>query len=333
MRDIIRRRKHLEDDCFGYACASLDKQKGQMKMQKEKVRACVYTCLLGGYEDLNEQEKVQSKDIPFFCLTDNRSLKSKNWEMIYVEPVFPGDLVRSQRYLKISPHKYFKDYDLSLYIDNSVTLLKNPTEIIEAWLGNDLFVLPHHSFRDTVFNEFLEIIVAGRDDYIHVFEQINQYFLEDSNIFNEKPYWTGILLRRHNDPAVITAMENWLFHVLRYSRRDQLSANLAFKKSKINPKVLKIDTLSSNFHQWPTALNRKSCDLVSTILNKHTPHLFLKSKENNSFLKIVENSNLKIADNFKREAESYKADLERIYNSRLWKMAKIVKKINSVFSR
>ena len=35
------------------------------------------------------------------------------------------------------------------------------------------------------------------------------------------------MLRRHHDPTVMIAMETWYAHVLRYSRRDQLSVWVA----------------------------------------------------------------------------------------------------------
>ncbi|MEO8908191.1 MAG: hypothetical protein ABI310_08950, partial [Microbacteriaceae bacterium] len=61
------------------------------------VRQAVYTSLLGGYEELNEQEIARSGATTFLCFTDDPGLTSETWEIVLVEPRFPLDTVRSQR--------------------------------------------------------------------------------------------------------------------------------------------------------------------------------------------------------------------------------------------
>lgn len=56
----------------------------------------------------------------------------------------------------------------------------------------------------------------------------------------------------------MAAMELWLAHVYRYSRRDQLSANFAFHQAGLTPGILHIDNFRSRFHSWPHATERKS---------------------------------------------------------------------------
>ena len=52
-------------------------------------------------------------------------------------------------------------------------------------------------------------------------------------------------------------LELWYANVLRYSRRDQLSANLAFREVGLTPGVLDIDDHSSWFHVWPITVGRE----------------------------------------------------------------------------
>ncbi|RYF28092.1 MAG: hypothetical protein EOO23_07605, partial [Comamonadaceae bacterium] len=80
---------------------------------------CIYTVLIGNYESLNEQPMALSSDIPFICLTDNPSLKSESWTIVQVPTAFPMDPIRSQRILKICPHRVpaLSAFDQSLYID------------------------------------------------------------------------------------------------------------------------------------------------------------------------------------------------------------------------
>ena len=45
--------------------------------------------------------------------------------------------------------------------------------------------------------------------------------------------------------------EIWSGHVLRYSRRDQLSINYAFNRAELKPEIMLIDNFASSFHSWP----------------------------------------------------------------------------------
>jgi hypothetical protein len=49
-------------------------------------------------------------------------------------------------------------------------------------------------------------------------------------------------------------LDIWLAHVLRYSRRDQLSLNVALKRARLTPEVLRIDNHESYFHSWPKGI-------------------------------------------------------------------------------
>ena len=205
--------------------------------------ACVYTTLIGDYEKLNEQPVAASSRLPFICLTDNPDLQSETWQIRHVKPLFGMDPVRSQRALKLCPYQYLPSFDASLYIDNSVLFKIEPEQFIERYLGDAGFCLAEHSFRESVLDEFLEVEAQSLDDPARIFEQLNHYTMEFPELLQERPYWTGILLRDHRNPKVRGMLELWWAHVQRYSRRDQLSINVALKESGISPAVLRIDNL------------------------------------------------------------------------------------------
>jgi hypothetical protein len=221
-------------------------------------RVCVYTCLIGGYEPLNEQPAARDSQIPFLCLTDDPHLRSETWRIIPVQPLFPMDPIRSQRMLKILPQHFLPDFDfdVSLYIDNSVVLLRRPEEVFDRYFRSTDFALPTHSYRDSVLDEFVEVVRLGFDDAARVFEQLNHVALTDLHLLRERPYWTGILLRRHRAAIVQRALNLWAMHVQRYSRRDQLSVNLAFARSGLKPQPIEIDNCRSWFHEWPRVAKR-----------------------------------------------------------------------------
>jgi hypothetical protein len=218
---------------------------------ERKPRACVYTVLVNDYEKLNEQPAALESTMDFICLTD-RPQFSGTWSIRPVDPLFPADPARSQRYLKICAHRTLPDYDLSLYIDNSVILKRPPEEMIESLLPDGCpFSAFQHSFRETVRDEFEQVILAELDAASVCNEQLTHYEAVDANSLGTRPLWSGILLRHHHDGAVMEAMERWYAHVLRYSRRDQLSVWVALRAAGLAPLVHRLDNHESVFHRWP----------------------------------------------------------------------------------
>jgi len=213
--------------------------------------------MIGRYEELNEQPVASRSRVPFICLTDDLTLRSKTWKMVKVDSCLQLDPVRTQRLLKLLPHRYLPGYELSLYIDNTILLTELPETIVDRYLTSDVSVaIPSHSFRDTVAEEFAEVRKLDLDDPSRLAEQLEHYSASDAAVLNERPYWTGILLRRHRKNDVKRAFEIWCAHMLRYSRRDQLSANAAFRHSGLRPSRIEIDNHESWFHTWPHATAR-----------------------------------------------------------------------------
>jgi Protein of unknown function (DUF616) len=216
----------------------------------------VYTALLGGYEELLEQPVARQTDIPFICLTDDHSLTSETWTIVHVDPMFPLDLVRSQREFKIRGHESIAGYAETLYIDNSVLLKKTPDEILDAWLSDHDYAVSLHSYRERVIDEFDEVVALNYDDAARVQEQLLHYADLYPDLLQEHPYWNGMIARRIS-PEIQSAMERWFDHVLRYSRRDQLSANVTLGLSGLRINGVEHDNFESDTHVWPVEVARK----------------------------------------------------------------------------
>jgi hypothetical protein len=51
-------------------------------------------------------------------------------------------------------------------------------------------------------------------------------------------------------------MDLWLSHVLRYSRRDQLSLRYVLRATGLEPLVHELDNFDSEYHTWPVSSGR-----------------------------------------------------------------------------
>lgn len=219
-------------------------------------RLCVFTAIFGRYDALLDQPVSARSDARFICFTDDPDLTSDTWEIRVVEPAFAADSVRSARLHKIlGPHVDF-EFDVSVYIDASVLLRETPEVLVSEWLpeGADM-ALPLHSYRDHLVDEFDEVIRLNYDDRARVYEQLADYAETAPHVLSARPHWTAILIRRPNG-AVRRAMRVWADHVLRYSRRDQLSIMLALDAG-VEYSGVEVDNFESRFHEWPAISGRR----------------------------------------------------------------------------
>lgn len=221
------------------------------------VRICVYTYLLGAYDQLLDQPVASDSDADFICFTDDPGLRSDTWRIELVDPRYPTDVVRSARALKILGHPVLDAYEVTVCIDASVLLRAAPEQIVAAWLTDDVdLALPQHSYREQVLDEFDEVIRLNYDDRARVHEQLLSYSVSDPDALTQKPLWTAIMVRRRT-PAVAETMRLWFDHVLRYSRRDQLSVNVAIARTRLAARRVPLDNFSSELHLWPAIEGRK----------------------------------------------------------------------------
>ena len=215
-------------------------------------RRVVYTVLMGGYESLLEQPQAGAQGTDLICFTDDPGTTSETWQLRHVKPVLPADSNRSSRRPKILAHEYLAHYDESLYIDNAVLLTAPADVVFDHMLTSTApMAVARHSFRGSLREEFEAVVEDGVDAGWVVAEQLGHYERTASHVLAGPTLWGGMLARRHNESAVRNAMQIWWEHVLRYSRRDQLSLPLALEVAGLDPLVHRLDNRHSAFHEWP----------------------------------------------------------------------------------
>lgn len=215
----------------------------------------VYTALFGAYESLNE-DQATADGVDFLCFTDNPELTSDRWRVVVVEPVFPLDPHRSQRRLKIVGHPALDAYEQTLYIDNTVSLTGDVHGLFDEFLGSADMAMVKHSFRANVALEFAAVWRDGLDDPHRVMEQWDHYATSWPKILEGPVLWGGMIARRRGE-AVTSLGHTWFEHVLRYSRRDQLSAPVALAlHPEVDVAMRDWDNQSSAWHRWPVEVER-----------------------------------------------------------------------------
>jgi len=154
--------------------------------------------------------------------------------------------------MKILAHEYLAEYDESLYIDNTVALKMASPLLFDALLPPDsVMALARHSFRGPLLDEYTAVIEQRLDAGWVCQEQQSHYQECNPTALDVPTLWSGLMLRRHNAPAVQAVMQFWWENVLRYSRRDQLSLPIALSAATFTPLIHDIDIYTSPYHEWP----------------------------------------------------------------------------------
>jgi len=218
-------------------------------------RRVLFTVLSGKYEVLNELD-FPDPTIRAICFTDTPDLVSTTWDVVQFTPSFDNDPIRSQRLIKVLGHPSLDEYDEWLYIDNTVRLTVSPNEILDQWLKDSDLAIASHSFRESTRLEFEMVQSVDLDSYERLEEQLQHYQESFAALLDDRPLWTGIIARRPT-PLVRDWADTWAKHILRYSRRDQLSVLVALQISQLDINRVQIDNHLSSLHQWPILNNRK----------------------------------------------------------------------------
>jgi hypothetical protein len=272
----------------------------------------VFTILFGDYESLNELEVNRESNVDYIAFTDSDQVKSESWQVRRIMPRFKADSVRSQRLAKLSPPLIREEYEQSLYVDNTVKLKAPVNKILDSLLKDSVCTIPAHSHRDTLRQEFEVVLAANLDSRERIEEQFQHYEEFNPQILDEKPYWTGIIARSHGDE--LKKLENiWADHILRYSRRDQLSLNIAAQESGLQIRKLDIDNFESEFHQWPIYNERDGAKRVNLIPD---------------FKNIAEAKSQEL-DLISDELFRTRLKLSQVYSSKSWKVTRPLRNVES----
>ena len=186
----------------------------------------VYTCIFGNYDCLKPVVNPSSS-IDYICFTDNPNLESDGvWKIrqfvpdIYTENLSP---IKKQRMIKILPHVYLKEYDISLWVDGNIQITGN---LIFEFFNNlddeKIMYVNRHLARDCIYREEVEVIRLKKDKPENTNKQIARYraegFPEHFGLAE-----TNIIVRRHNDFRCKKLMFDWAKEIVNGSHRDQLS--------------------------------------------------------------------------------------------------------------
>jgi Protein of unknown function (DUF616) len=206
-------------------------------MHGERSVIYVYTCILGGFDNLRPPLVPPEPGVRFLCFTDCPVLPDvPPWEFRPVHRVLNHgakfsatsmhDMARTSRLPKILPHLVLPAIaDYSIWIDGNFQLRKPASDIINEELRTEDWAAHRHPARDCVYAE-AEILLKEKIGHpAEVRRQIAN--LKAAEYPEHHGLWAnGMLIRRHSE-IVNRTNETWWMAFTAGCARDQISFPLA----------------------------------------------------------------------------------------------------------
>ncbi len=216
------------------------------------MRAVIYSAYFGDKEPLNRASFGEWKTVERVIITDDPDLRAPHADRIIHDSLNGLDPARASRRGKLMPHRYFPEYDWSLYIDNNAELRADPAELFAAIARNpgSGFHCFKHIRRDCIYDEATVCIRLGKDDPEIIRRQMERF--RAVGLPRHAGLITGtFLIREHNRPMLRELGERWFDTVLHGSRRDQLAFNYVAWMLHFQPDYLKGTVLDNPLMRWP----------------------------------------------------------------------------------
>lgn len=194
-------------------------------------KGVVFTCLAGEYDSLKEPNAIDP-NWDYICFTD-LNIKSKTWKIVPIPTELNHHIpAKKARAIKLMPHRYLPDYDMSVWVDASIQIKRSITEFVaHDFKENDVFAISKHPDRVCIYTEGEAVKKMYKDKADIVDNQLNRYRAERYPT-NWGLVQSGIIIR-HKTEQVIDFCERWWLEVESGSRRDQLSFNYVLWKKPI----------------------------------------------------------------------------------------------------
>lgn len=212
-----------------------------------KTNICVYTCITGEYDSINEFFDYKEKNIDYYLFTNNKKIVSDFWNVIYIENN-NLDNIRLARKIKILGNEIINKYKISVWIDGATYLKKPISDFInnECDMKKYSLVSFKHPNRNCIYDEAKACVIYNRDSKETIMNEIS--FLKKENYpCNNGLIESAILVRRNDDVILKKTMKLWFEMILKYSYRDQLSFNYVAWQEKLNFKLLNMSAFDNKY--------------------------------------------------------------------------------------
>jgi len=128
---------------------------------------------------------------------------------------------------KILPHRYFREYDISVWMDGNYQLTGDIREVVNRFMDKaDWAVLRHPAENlkiiPSVYRE-AEVAIMQKVVKPDAMKRQMESYRKEGLPKGSEVVMNSIIIRRHNKPKIIKFDEAWWRELNRFTMRDQIS--------------------------------------------------------------------------------------------------------------
>ena len=200
-----------------------------------KLRVAIYNCITGGYDNILSPLIIDPR-FNYFCFTDRPENIVYPWKFMPIN--LPHLNTKDQnRFIKMHPHKFLPDYDITVYIDGSIQIIGDLNSLIYNALNSseDIFIYEHPQ-RNCIYTEAAACTHYAHDWIWVIASQMRRYNTEGYPIGNG--LFEAMVIIRKNTAQVHSLMSMWWSEYYLGAKRDQLSLPVSAWRLRIPIKSL-----------------------------------------------------------------------------------------------
>ena len=192
----------------------------------------------------------KQKGFDYFLFTNNKIKDKTNWTILPIPEIINNlniSIIKKQRFIKLHPHLFFVNYDISIYMDTSCVIKGDLNIFLEKILSPkfNLFFFEHPR-RNSIYSEINSVISMKKElkekALLIMKRYKNKKFPDNYGLSDNK-----MIIRKHNKKNCIKLMEKWWDEIYKYSHRDQLSLSYIIWNTGIKVKYISRELLFEYF--------------------------------------------------------------------------------------
>ena len=253
-------------------------------------KICIYTCITGNYDKVNEIEKIED-NIDYYLFTNNKQITSDTWKVVYIKSEELDD-IRLARKIKILGHEILNKYEFCVWIDGSIRIKNSVIEFINKYCDFNKydFIGFKHSLRNCIYDEALECMKLKKDNFSILKKQIEHY--KNKNYpKNNGLIESGVFVKNNHSKKCIKTMQKWFAEIKNYSYRDQISFNYIANECGLSFKLLNLNIYDNYYFECKKHILDKNIKKYTVFFD----YDFLPTKDSSLFEEYDVKNDLYIA--------------------------------------
>lgn len=202
------------------------------------MKIVIYTSIVGSYEGLL-QPVVYDDTFDYICFSsDIEDRQVGVWKIVSIPCQNENQVIRS-RYVKLLPHQVLDEYDYSVWMDANIQITGEEFyESINQRIDEGAIIaqVPHPTSSD-IYQEIRNAYYGEKVKWQDAWAQID-YLRKMKCPEGLGMFENNVMLRKHNDPTVISISEDWWSEFYKSAPRDQFSLMYVYWKHNFMPSFL-----------------------------------------------------------------------------------------------